>query len=54
MKNSEVVLSLSRLASIGKYEVTPKQAREMNALFVEVARVINEMEAQEKQNDDNS
>ena len=49
MKRSEVVQALAAIASQGKYEVSPEGARKMNAVFTEVARVINELEAEEKE-----
>lgn len=45
---SQVVKSLALLASSGTYTVDPQGSRNMNALFVEVARVINELEADEQ------
>lgn len=48
MKNSAVVQMLADFASKGVYSMTPPQARQINALYTEVARVINELEAEEK------
>lgn len=45
LKHSQVVQALADLASSGRYNVDPAGARNMNALFVEVARVINELES---------
>lgn len=48
-KASEIVLELSQMASMGKYDgITPERARRMNALFVEVAALVNRMEEAEK------
>ncbi len=44
---SVVVQRLANLASEGRYSVTPNEARLMNALFVLVAEVINDLEAEE-------
>ena len=45
LKHSQVVTALADLASSGRYSVDPQGARNMNALFEEVARVINELES---------
>lgn len=48
MKKSVIVKALADMASQGKYDnVTPLQARNMNALFIHVARLINELEQEE-------
>lgn len=47
MKRSEVVLALANIASKGKYEVTPAGAKVMDEVFVAVANLINELEAEE-------
>ncbi len=47
MKRSEIVLALANVASKGKYEVTPAGAKIMNEVFIEVANLINELEAEE-------
>ena len=45
---SQIVIALADMASKGKYDnVTPVQARNMNAIFEAVAQVINELEAAE-------
>ncbi len=48
---SVVVQRLAELASQGTYSVTPAQAATMNALFVLVARVINDLEEEERKID---
>jgi len=48
MKRSEVVIALAEIASKGKYKVTAAGASAMNAVFVEVANLINDLEAEEK------
>jgi len=47
-KKSQVVLALANLASRGKFEVDPQGARIMNQIFEDVAKLINELEAEEK------
>lgn len=47
-KRSEVVIALADVASRGKYEVSPAGAKQMNAIFDEVAKLINELEAEEE------
>jgi ATP-dependent protease HslVU (ClpYQ) ATPase subunit len=47
-KRSEVVAALADIASRGKYEVSPIGARQMNEVFEHVAKLINELEAEEK------
>jgi len=56
MKQSEVVIALASMASQGKYTVDRQGSKNMNALFDEVARVINELEESEKgdSNDEDS
>lgn len=49
MLQSEVVKALAAIASKGTYKVGPSDARHMNTVFEEVARVINELEAKEKE-----
>ena len=44
-----MVVKLAELASKGTYQVTPEGARNMNNLFDQVARVINELETEEKE-----
>jgi hypothetical protein len=44
---SVVVKMLADIASQGTYQVNPDGARKMNAVFAEVAKLINEMEAEE-------
>lgn len=48
MKRSEIVTALANLASQGTYNVKPTQAAEINAIFEAVARLINELESEEK------
>jgi hypothetical protein len=48
MERSKVVIALAEIASQGKYEVSPAGARKMNAIFDAVAKVINELEAEEQ------
>lgn len=48
MKRSEVVTALANLASQGTYQVKPTQAAEINAIFEQVAQLINELESEEK------
>ena len=47
-KRSKIVIALAEIASQGKYEVSLAGAQKMNAVFVEVAKLINELEAEEK------
>jgi len=47
MVRSQVVIALANLASKGKFEVTPAGSAAMNEVFVAVAELINELEAQE-------
>ena len=47
LKRSQIVNALADLVSAGKYELTGHGARQMNELFVEVAQLINELEAEE-------
>lgn len=44
---SKVILALANIASQGRYQVTPEEARHMNAIFEKVAEIINELEAEE-------
>ena len=53
MLRSQVVIRLANLASSGKYEVQPAEAQAMTQLYQEVAAVINELEAEEKQAEEN-
>jgi len=48
MKRSEIVMGLATVASQGKYEVSPEGAAKMNAVFQNAAKLINELEAEEK------
>lgn len=52
MRDSEIVMALADIASKGKYEVTAAGSQHMNKVFEEVAKLINRMEAEEKNNDD--
>jgi len=52
MSRSQVVLELANLASRGRYSVTPLEATRMNKLFIEVAEVINQLEAEERETPD--
>ena len=47
MKDSEVVISLANVASQGKYNITIADAQKMTALYVQVATLINNLEAAE-------
>lgn len=47
MKRSEIVSALAELASQGTYTVKPAVAQQMNNIFVHVAKLINELEAEE-------
>ena len=49
MKRSAVVAALANIASQGKYEVSPEGARRMNVVFDQAAKLINELEAEEKE-----
>jgi hypothetical protein len=49
MVRSRVIIELANMASQGRYSVTPQEAARMNILFKEVAQVINELEAEEKE-----
>ena len=53
MKASQIVKALADLASKGKYNVTRDGANEMNDIFEEAARLINELEAHESQGETN-
>lgn len=47
---AQVVIALANMASKGKYDnVTPAEAREMNAIFDAAAELINQLEAAENQ-----
>lgn len=48
LKRSQVINALADLASEGQYKVTRAGAHYMNRLFEEVAKVINELEAEER------
>ena len=48
MRDSEIVIALADIASKGKYEVTPVGASHMNKVFLQVAQLINKLEAEEK------
>ena len=50
MLRSQVVIRLANLASTGKYEVTPAEAKAITNLYNEVAEVINELEHEEDEN----
>jgi hypothetical protein len=54
MKRSEVVSALADLASQGTYTVKPPVAQQMNSIFVAVAQLINELEAEEANEDNNN
>jgi len=47
MKRSELVIELAKMASTGKYTVSPAEAKRMNELFGRIAALINELEAEE-------
>lgn len=47
MKDSEIVQTLADFASSGKYIVTPKEARSIDALYREVADLINRLKHKE-------
>lgn len=54
MDNSRIVrvlVALAGIASQGRYTVDPKGAKNMNAVFDEVAQLINELEAEESTNE---
>lgn len=53
MTRSQVVLALAEIASKGKYEVSVAGARQMNAIYEEVAKVINSLEAEESAAENN-
>lgn len=54
MKRSEIVQALANIASQGKYTVSPDGAQRMNAVFDAAANLINELEAEEREDNDNS
>ena len=54
MKRSEIVKALADIASQGKYNVDPKGARLINSVFEQVAALINELEAEERESNDDS
>lgn len=47
MERSKIVLALAEIASQGRYTVDPAGSRKMNAVFDAVAKLINELEAEE-------
>ena len=49
MKRSQIVTALAEVASQGTYKVDPAGARRMNAIFVAVAELINELEREEQE-----
>ncbi len=51
MIKSVVVKQLADMASQGRYTVDPAGAQRMNTLFMQVAEVINQLEAEEAKND---
>ncbi len=51
---SRIVQNLADLASQGRYNVDPAGAANMNRLFVAVAQLINDLEAEEKGADNDS
>jgi len=52
MKKSQIVQALADIASQGKYKVSVDGARKMNDVFIAVAKVINELEAEESISED--
>jgi len=53
-KKSEIVIALAEFASAGTYnDVTVTQMRNINTLYVAVAVLINELEAEEREADEN-
>ena len=54
MLRSQIVKNLADMASQGRYNVDPQGARTMNALFVQVAGLINVLEAEEKEEEKSS
>lgn len=49
IKDSEIVKALADIASKGRYDIRPPEARQMNVVFELVAGLINRMEAAEKE-----
>lgn len=47
MKRSQIVQALADIASKGQYNVNPAGARHMNEIFIAVAALINDLEAEE-------
>ena len=54
MARSNIVIALAEIASQGEYKVSPAGAQKMNAVFVAVAELINELEAEEKEIDNDN
>ena len=54
MKRSQIVNALAEVASQGKYTVDPAGARNMNAVFTVVAELLNELEAEEAAEEENT
>lgn len=52
-KDSEIVKALADFASRGKYEMTPRGAKVVNDLYVQVAALINRLERQEEEEENN-
>jgi len=51
-QRSEIVVKLANFASLGKYTLSPAEARAVNKLFEDVAEVVNSLEAEEKESEE--